>query len=104
MKLWRLTAFFILLREEGYGPVVEGRAGAQGVSLAGEQLLPFLQAQLLLMQPFLYEENLRHLDALLYTALDPVRICHCLSKFTSQHRIITLHGRFPRVVYFVRSS
>lgn len=115
MEVWRLTdAFLVLFGEERYRAVVERGPGAEGVRFAGEQLLPLLQPQLLLMQPLLDQEDFRHLRALMYTALDPsVRVCHFVYKKsprlklfnTSLHRI-TLHGKFPRVVdvYLVRSS
>lgn len=72
-----LLTFLVLLGEKSDGAIVERRAGAQDIGLAGEQLLALLKPELLLMQPFLDQEDFRHLRALSDTALVPyVRVCH----------------------------
>lgn len=71
-ELRRLTsAIVVLFGEERDGAVVQRGARAERVRLARKQLLTFLQPQLLVMHPLLDEEYLRHLDALLITALNP---------------------------------
>lgn len=72
LELRRLTsALVVLFGEERDGAVVQRGARAEHVRLAREQLLTFLQPQLLVMHPLLEEKYLRHLGALLITALNP---------------------------------
>lgn len=110
-----LTAVFVPLGEQRERGLVQRRAGAQRVRLRPQQLLPLLQAQLLLVQPLLDQEDFRHLRALIYTSHDPVRLCHSVSNYHSvQSRgasstlvsIVSLHGQLSRVavVYLLRVS